>query len=133
MRRTYSAISSRTIHAARRATAACYRPAVAANVYGLRLLGDPVVRRLGAAIIAVLGVAFRLIQVPATPPDHLGYDFSAYWAAADHLLHGQPIYSAAQIAGPYAPQSKDLYLYSPPVAALVTPFALFSPTDPLVA
>jgi len=104
---------------------------VAANVYGLRLLGDPVVRRLGAAVIAVLAVAYRLVQLPATPPDHVGYDFRFYWTAARQLLDGQSIYSAQQLAGPYPPQGQEGFLYPPPLAALVTPFAAVFPTDPI--
>jgi len=106
---------------------------VAANVYGLRLLGDPVVRRLGAAVIAVLAVAYRLVQLPATPPDHVGYDFRFYWTAARQLLDGQSIYSAQQLAGPYPPQGQEGFLYPPPLAALVTPFAAVFPTDPIPA
>jgi glycosyl transferase family 87 len=104
---------------------------VAGNVYGLRLLDDPVVRRLGAAVIAVLAVLYRLIQVPATPADHVGYDFRFYWTAARQLLDGQSIYSAQQLAGPYPPQGQEGFLYPPPLAALVTPLARLFPNDPL--
>jgi hypothetical protein len=104
---------------------------VAANVYGLRLLGDPLVRRLGLAVVAGLALVYRLIQLPATPADHVGYDFRFYWTAASQLLHGQPIYSAQQLAGPYAPQGQTGFLYPPPLAALVTPLAGLFPTDPI--
>ena len=100
-------------------------------MYGLRLLGDPVVRRVGAAVVAVLAVLYRLIQVPATPTDHVGYDFRFYWTAARQLLDGGSIYSAQQLAGPYPPQGQEGFLYPPPLAALVTPLAALFPTDPL--
>ncbi|HXI45100.1 MAG TPA: glycosyltransferase family 87 protein, partial [Candidatus Acidoferrales bacterium] len=104
---------------------------MAGNVYGLRLLGDPVVRRVGAAVVAVLAVLYRLIQVPATPADHVGYDFRFYWTAARQLLDGGSIYSAQQLAGPYPPQGQEGFLYPPPLAALVTPVAALFPSDPL--
>src|SRR5207249_4847417 len=58
-----------------------------------------------------------------------GYDFSAYWLAARHLLAGQPIYTAAQLAGPYEPQLQGqfLYLYPPFLAVVVLPLAWLSP------
>ena len=102
-------------------------------MYGLRLLGDPVVRRIGAAVVAVLALLYRVLQVPATPADHVGYDFRFYWTAARQLLDGQSIYSAQQLAGPYPPQGQEGFLYPPPLAALVTPLAALFPDDPLPA
>jgi hypothetical protein len=58
-----------------------------------------------------------------------GYDFSAYWTAGAHLLAGDPIYSAAQLAGPYAPQQQYLYLYPPPLAGFAAPWTAFGPAD----
>ncbi len=56
-----------------------------------------------------------------------GYDFSAYFAAAGHVLDGSAIYSVEQLAGPYSPQQQYLYLYPPFFAVAMTPFAaLFS-------
>jgi Glycosyltransferase family 87 len=52
-----------------------------------------------------------------------GYDFDAYYAAAGRLVSGQPLYPAglaeAYNSGTYA----GLYLYPPPLAVLLTPFA----------
>src|SRR5947209_20467139 len=82
-------------------------------------------------MIAVLAVAFRLLQVPATPRNLVGYDFRFYWTAARQLLNGQSIYSAQQPAGPYPPQGQEGFLYPPPLAALVTPLAALFPNDPV--
>jgi hypothetical protein len=106
---------------------------VAANVYGLRLLADPLVRRAGVAIVALIALLYRFAQLPATPPDHVGYDFGFYWTAARQLLGGHSIYSAQQLAGPYPPQGQEGFLYPPPLAALVTPFATLFPNDPIPA
>lgn len=101
-----------------------------ANVYGVRRLGDPAFRRLVIALVVVILVAFRLLQFAVfTTQIQWGYDFSAYWSAAGLLLGGEPIYSADQLAGPYAPQEQFLYLYPPPLAAASTPFAALFPTD----
>lgn len=79
------------------------------------------------AILATVIVLARLIQLLFVPFSRIGYDFVYYWVAARNLLHGQPIYSAQQLAGPYAPQGQEGFLYPPPLAALVTPFAQFIP------
>jgi hypothetical protein len=85
-----------------------------------------------AAIVVVLLVvlALRAVQVAAlTNEVQWGYDFSFYWTAARNLIEGEPIYSAAQLAGPYAPQGQDGFLYPPPLAAAMTPLATLFPTD----
>ena len=99
-----------------------------ANVYGVRKLADPAFRRLLIVLIGVILVAFRLTQFAVFSTQiQWGYDFSAYWTAAGHLLHGLPIYAADQLSGPYAPQRQFLYLYPPPLAAAVTPLAAIIP------
>jgi hypothetical protein len=85
-----------------------------------------------AAIVVVLVVvlALRALQfVALTNEIQWGYDFSFYWTAARNLIEGEPIYSAAQLAGPYAPQGQDGFLYPPPLAAALTPLAALFPTD----
>lgn len=100
------------------------------NAYGLRLLRQPRVRNSILALVAMLAVGFRAIQfIALTRQIQWGYDFSAYWAAAARLMAGDSPYTAAQLAGPYAPQVQFLYLYPPPLAAAVTPLALLFPTD----
>ena len=81
-------------------------------------------------LLALVVVAYRAVQfVVLTGRIQWGYDFSAYWAGANRLLAGLSPYSAAQLAGPYAPQQQFLYLYPPPLAAAVSPLALAFPTD----
>jgi len=97
---------------------------VTANVYGLRLLRKPRTQRLVVVVIFAVVLLARLAQfVYWTGQLQWGYDFSAYWTAADHLLHGQPLYLPDQLAGPYAPQRQFLYLYPPAFAAAAIPFA----------
>jgi hypothetical protein len=103
---------------------------MAPDVYGLRLLRQPRVQRLALGIVAAVVLAYRALQVAAwTGQIQWGYDFSAYWQAAGNVVAGLPIYSAAQLAGPYSPQQQFLYLYPPPFAAALTPFASFLPAD----
>ncbi|HEX8025063.1 MAG TPA: glycosyltransferase family 87 protein, partial [Candidatus Limnocylindrales bacterium] len=100
------------------------------TTFGLRLLTQ---RRVQVAILATLTAAVLLLRVVQfaiwTQAPQWGYDFSFYWTAAGHLLHGEPIYSATQLAGPYAPQAQEGFLYPPVLAALVTPLALLFPDD----
>lgn len=101
-----------------------------ANAYGLRLLRQPRVRLAILVLLALVVLAYRAVQfVALTGQIQWGYDFSAYWAAAGHLLAGGSIYSPAQLAGPYAPQAQYLYLYPPPLAAAIAPLAWLFPTD----
>jgi hypothetical protein len=103
---------------------------VFANLYGVRRLRDPAFRRLVLVLIAVILVLFRVTQFAVwTTRIQWGYDFSAYWTAASHLLDGLPIYAADQLSGPYAPQRQFLYLYPPPLAAAVMPLAALIPGD----
>ena len=100
------------------------------NAYGLRLLAKPGVQITILALLATLVLAFRLLQfIGLTRQIQWGYDFSAYWTAAARLLAGVSPYTAEQLAGPYAPQVQYLYLYPPPLAAIVTPLAALFPTD----
>jgi hypothetical protein len=99
-------------------------------VYGLRLLRQPRMQLATLWIVAVLVLAYRVIQFALyTREIQWGYDFSYYWTAGRQLLHGEPIYSAMQLAGPYAPQSQVGFLYPPPFAVAGIPFAALFPTD----
>ena len=98
------------------------------SAYGLRRLREPAFQRLLLVLLAIILVGFRLIQFAAfTTQVQWGYDFSYYWTAASHLLHGEPIYSAEQLSGPYVPQGQNGFLYPPPFAAAMIPFALAFP------
>jgi len=100
------------------------------GVYGLRLLRAPRMQALVVAVVLGLVLVFRATQFAGlTGQVQWGYDFSFYWTAASHLLHGEPIYSATQLAGPYAPQGQDGFLYPPPLAAAVMPLAALFPSD----
>jgi hypothetical protein len=96
--------------------------------YGIRLLTDVRVQRVALCLVLSLVLVFRAVQVLVYSSEiQWGYDFSAYWAAARHVLDGQPIYTVEQLAGPYSPQQSFLYLYPPFLAVAMTPFAaLFS-------
>jgi glycosyl transferase family 87 len=116
--------------------AACYRRLVGGFhrliglVYGLRLLRQRPVQVAALAVVAALVLAFRALQFALlTREVQWGYDFSFYWTAGRRLLNGEAIYSAAQLAGPYAPQGQDGFLYPPPFAALVAPLAALFPND----
>ena len=103
---------------------ATVRP-VTANVYGLRLLRKPRTQRLVVVVILAVVLLTRLAQfLYWTGQIQWGYDFSFYWTAGAHLLHGESIYSAQQLAGPYAPQGQEGFLYPPPFAAAMVPFAV---------
>src|SRR3972149_7247516 len=80
--------------------------------------------RVAFGLVVAIVLTFRAAQLigwSAAP--QWGYDFSAYWLAGRHLLEGETIYAAAQLAGPYAPQGQFLYLYPPFLAVLAMPFA----------
>jgi alpha-1,2-mannosyltransferase len=99
-------------------------------MYGLRLLRQRPVQLAAGAIVLLAALALRAVQFAAlTNEIQWGYDFSFYWTAARNLIEGEPIYSAAQLAGPYAPQGQDGFLYPPPLAAAMTPLATLFPTD----
>ncbi len=112
------------------ATGSRILPLMRSKTYGLRLLTDPAVRRLALVILAFILLAFRMTQfIVFTTQIQWGYDLSFYWRAASAVLHGLPIYSAEQLAGPYAPQGQNGFLYPPPFAAVMTPFAILFPAD----
>jgi alpha-1,2-mannosyltransferase len=100
------------------------------RTFGLRLLSQRGPQLLTLWLLAALALAFRAIQFATlTTRVQWGYDFSFYWTAALRLLHGEAIYTAAQLAGPYAPQGQDGFLYPPPLAAILMPLANLFPTD----
>ncbi|HXG26490.1 MAG TPA: glycosyltransferase family 87 protein [Candidatus Binatia bacterium] len=107
---------------------------VSTGIYGLRLLAQPGPRLAVAVLMAVIFVIARALQLAdLTTQPQWGYDLSFYWTAASRLLDGLPIYSAAQLAGPYAPQGQDGFLYPPPFAALSIPLVWLAPQGARVA
>ena len=100
------------------------------KMYGLRLLAAPGVQR--SVLVVLLGVvlAYRALQLVALSGEiQWGYDFSAYWLAAGHVLDRAPIYADFQLAGQYSPQQQYLYLYPPFLAVAMTPLAAIIPSD----
>jgi hypothetical protein len=103
---------------------------VAANVFGLRLLAQPRMQVAVLTLLALIVILFRALQFAAwTGQIQWGYDFSAYWAAAGHLIHGESPYQPHQLAGSYPPQQQYLYLYPPALAVAFVPLAWLFPTD----
>ncbi len=87
------------------------RPAAASLGLAFRRLAP--VLKLGLLAITTLAVL-------AAAGDTLGYDFQAYVQAAERLLAGEPLYDpAVDVAGGFA-----IYLYPPPFAVAVIPFAV---------
>lgn len=104
------------------------------GIFGLRLLSDPGFRARVVVLLIVIVLAFRILQfLIFTTQIQWGYDFSFYWRAAAALVAGDPIYSPDQLAGPYAPQGQNGFLYPPPFAAAMIPFAATFPLDYRVA
>jgi hypothetical protein len=76
--------------------------------------------RAALPILAVISFALGAGVTIAVAGDTLGYDYQAYFTAADRLLHGDALYDpAVAVAGPFA-----IYLYPPPFAVAFVPFAL---------
>jgi alpha-1,2-mannosyltransferase len=100
------------------------------DIYGFRLLGAPRVQRSVLVVVLALILGYRALQLVAFSAQiQWGYDFSAYWSAARHVLDGAPIYADWQLAGQYSPQQQYLYLYPPFLAVAVTPLAAVFSAD----
>jgi alpha-1,2-mannosyltransferase len=107
---------------------------VRSEVYGLRLLAQPSGRRAVLVLIVAILAVFRVLQLAVLSSERMwAADFSYYWTAGSQLLHGLPIYSAEQLAGPYVPEDQTGFLYPPAFAVLMLPFAALFPTDPRAA
>lgn len=99
-------------------------------MFGLRLLAQPRMQVAVLSLLAAIVIVFRVLQFIAwTGQIQWGYDFSAYWAAAGHLIIGESPYLPHQLAGSYAPQQQYLYLYPPALAVAFVPLAWLFPTD----
>ena len=99
-------------------------------MYGLRLLRQRPVQLAALGIVLFVVLVLRAVQLLSlTGQIQWGYDFSAYWAAADQVLAGASPYTPLQLESPYAPQRQFLYLYPPPLAAAMTPLAALFPSD----
>jgi hypothetical protein len=83
--------------------------------------------RLGPWLLGGFGVVMLLLVGRSfAGSSGYGYDFDAYYAAAHRILAGEPLYppgiGEAYNSGSYA----GLYLYPPPLAVLLTPFAFLA-------
>jgi hypothetical protein len=77
-------------------------------------------RPIWELVLAAVGASFLLVV--AVNRWGVGGDEHAYWLAARRLIEGQPLYDpAVSITTPYA------YLYAPPLAQAMVPFALVLP------
>jgi hypothetical protein len=96
-----------------------------------RAFANPGFRRIVIVMVVAIVLVFRVSQFIAGAglSPTLGYDFGFYWKAAWQLLDGQSIYSATQLTTQYAPQGQDGFLYPPPFAVFVIPFAALSSTS----
>lgn len=85
-------------------------------------------QRIGVFTLLGALVLFRAAQVVISiPRPAWGYDFSAYWLAAERVVHGQSLYTAAQLSGSFSPQEHFAYLYPPVLAVAIAPLtAVFS-------
>src|SRR5439155_12001724 len=98
------------------------------GVYGLRLLARPSVQRVVLGLLVFLILVYRALQFAGWVGQPVwGYDFSAYWSAAHHLLAGTSPYTSAQLSGPFVLGPADLYQYPPALAAFLVPFAWLLP------
>jgi alpha-1,2-mannosyltransferase len=99
------------------------RPGALSHAYGIRLLFEPRVQRIGLITLLVVFLSVRVYQLfYFSDVIQWGYDLSFYWRAGQRVLDDQPIYAAFQLAGPYPPQGVDYeYLYPPFLAVAVAP------------
>ncbi len=73
-----------------------------------------------APLLVLLVLTTTTLAVLRAAGDTLGYDFQAYAHAADRLRAGRPLYDpSVAVAGGFA-----IYLYPPPFAVAVIPFAI---------
>lgn len=101
------------------------------QVYGVRLLFEPRVQRIGLIALLAAVLAIRAFQVFGLSAELAwGYDLSFYWRAGEHVLAGQSVYAPFQLAGPYPPQGVDYeYLYPPFLAVVVAPLVALMADD----
>jgi alpha-1,2-mannosyltransferase len=62
-----------------------------------------------------------------------GYDFEAYYLAAQRWARGDGLYQSWQLTEPFRPGPFGLYLYAPPLALAVVPFTLLTVQNATVA
>ncbi len=106
------------------------RTGALSRAYGVRLLFEPRVQRVGLIALLAVVLFVRLFQFFGLSSElGWGYDLSAYWHSARQLLDGGSAYASFQLAGPYSPQQHFLYVYPPFLAVLVAPLVAFLADD----
>ena len=88
-----------------------------------------------AAVVLALGAALFLLIALNTflHTSGWGFDFEAYFLAAERLARGDGIYQPWTLAAPFRPGNYGLYLYAPPLAVATLPFTMLSlPTATLL-
>ncbi len=80
--------------------------------------------RIGSFVLAGVGLIVLTLAVASLPGSRgFAYDFAAYYQAAVRLAAGSGIYQPETLMGPFRPGPGGLYLYPPPLAAVLSPFA----------
>jgi uncharacterized membrane protein len=100
------------------------------RAYGLRLLFEPRIQRIGLLVLLVAALLpIRVFQLFGLSGNVAwGYDLTFYWRAAQHVLDGQSVYAPFQLAGPYPPQGVAYeYLYPPFLAVALAPIVAVFP------
>ena len=78
---------------------------------------------VGIACVGVI-VLLALFSMIALSPEYMrgsGYDFNAYYTAAQRFLSTGSPYQDLTLGGPFRPGPGGLYLYAPPLALLFAP------------
>ena len=88
-----------------------------------------VLARAALPILAIGVFGLTTLAIVASANGTWGYDYEAYAHAAQRLLDGQPLYDpSVDLAGGFA-----IFLYPPPFAVALVPFALLGEPAGLVA
>jgi hypothetical protein len=89
--------------------------------------------RLAGLMALILAGAYAAATLLTAPADGaFGYDSSAYLAAGDRLVAGEPLYPATGPDG-LTPVGQDAYFYPPLVAAAFVPLAQLPPATAKLA
>jgi hypothetical protein len=105
--------------------------AVADQPHRIGVIGSALaVASLAIVLLGVVAYVLGPILDNRIPTIFRQIDWISYSAAAGRFIHGQPLYVAAQLAGPY--QMADVagigYVYPPPSILLFVPFLALGPT-----
>lgn len=80
---------------------------------------------LGLLPAALLTVFLYMSAVDQTPAGwHRAIDFHTFWVGARHYLHGSSPYPSPSSIVPFSNRTGESFVYPPPVAAVLAPFAL---------